>query len=566
MSAQRRGPVVVGVVVAALVAGPVWASQGRPEAARLGAPMNSTLAVKKKVPKGTLAIAVSGSGSYTVNGKNFRKTGNASKSFKVKPGTYMVKAPAGSVKPSRVKIRKGKTVRVSVTFAPTATPSNPPSPVPSPTVTDTPAPTPPPTPTPSPTLPPNASGPIQRLSVDATGLQGNSDSEYAAWSPDGTQVAFESWADNLVAGDTNNYPDVFVKTLATGAIQRISTNSSALQADGQSACAVWSPDGTQVAFRSEATNLVGADSNTAADIFVKTLATGSIQRISTDSIGTQSNSSSSCPAWSPDGGRIAFASNASNLVSGDTNGNQDIFVKTLATGSVERISTDAASAQANAASYDPQWSPDSTRIVFDSYASNLVPGDTNSNSKEDDDIFVKTLATGAIQRINTDSAGMQADGSSYSQVWSPDGASIAFSSDATNLVPGDTNNHTDVFVKTLATGAIQRISTDASGTQANGDTYAPAWSPDSARVAFRAEGSNLVPADTNNSTDVLVKTLANGAVQRVSTDASGAQANGSSYDPAWAPDGNHVAFHSNASNLLPDDTNGVADVFVKTLG
>ena len=537
----------------------------------------SALAAKKKAGKGTLKIVVTGSGSYTVTGKGFRKTGSASRSFKVKPGRYIVKSSAGSVTPGTVKVRKGKVLQVRVTFpqavtpAPTPTPAL--TPTPNPTIAPSPDPTvaPTSTPTPTPTLTPGMTGDVQRVSTNASGGQANGQ-PYSdpVWSPDGTRVAFLSDADDLVPGDTNNATDVFVKTLASGVIQRVSTDAAGAQgnrdaADGPS----WSPDGSKIAFTSRATNLVPDDFMGAEDVFIKTLATGAIERISTDATGFQADGSSYDPAWSPDGTKVAFDSEAENLVPDDTNNTTDIFVKTLATGAIQRISTDAAGGQASGGmwgvhfSSDPAWSPDSTKVAFLSSVDNLVPGDTNNAT----DAFVKTLATGAIQRISTDASGSQSnEDCSYGLSWSPDGTKIAFTSDASNLVPGDTNSDPDVFIKTIGTGSIELISTNSTGTQGNGDSYGPvSWSPDGSRIAFTSFAANLVPGDANNAPDVFVKTLATGASQLISADATGAQGDASSDDPAWSPEGTKIAFLSVADNLVPGDTNGMNDVFVKTL-
>jgi Tol biopolymer transport system component len=307
-------------------------------------------------------------------------------------------------------------------------------------------------------------------------------------------------------------------------------------------------------------------------VFVKTLATGAIQRINTDAngaqaVGDQGNNWSYGPVWSPDGQKIAFTSRATNLVPEyDGNGSDDVFVKTLATGAIQRVSASTSGTLGDGDSNWPVWSPDSAQIAFTSSAKNLVTGDTNNSQ----DVFVKTLATGAIQRINTDANGGQADASAYRIAWAPNAQKIAFVSEATNLVAGDSNQDGDVFVKTLATGAIQRINTDANGGQAAGEQgsgwdYAPAWSPDSTKVAFSSQASNLVPGDTNGTRDVFVKSLATGSVQLVSADTTAALGNSESNNPFWSPDGTKIGFDSEASNLVPGDTNTSRDVFVKTL-
>ena len=405
------------------------------------------------------------------------------------------------------------------------------------------------------------SGSITRISTDAAGGQGNSDSYGPVFSPDGTKVAFYSYASNLVPGDGNGAGDIFVKDLTTGVITRISTDASGAQADGFSYEPVFSPDGTKVAFSSGASNLVPGDTNGAHDIFVKDLTTGVVTRVSTDATGAQANGYSYWPVFSPDGTKVAFYSFASTLVPGDNNSASDIFVKDLITGAVTRVSTDVSGTQGNSGSYLPVFSPDGTKVAFFSDASNLVPGDTNSAT----DVFVKDLTTGAVTRVSTDAGGIQANGYSYSPVFSPDGTKVAFYSAASNLAPGDTNGSYDIFVKDLTTGAITRVSTDAGGIQANSSSYIPTFSPDGTKLAFYSYATNLVPGDTNNTPDVFVKDLTTGIVTRLSTDAAGAQGNGYSDSPVFSPDGNKVVFNSGAPNLVPDDTNYTTDIFVKDL-
>jgi Tol biopolymer transport system component len=163
----------------------------------------------------------------------------------------------------------------------------------------------------------------------------------------------------------------------------------------------------------------------------------------------------------------------------------------------------------------------------------------------------------SITRVSTAADGTEGNGKSSEPVFSPDGTKVAFWSFASNLVAGDTNNSADVFIKTLATGAIERISNAGGGTQGNGNSWGQAFSPDGTKVAFASDASNLVAGDTNNARDIFVKTLATGAIERVSTDALGAQGYGNSFDPVFSPDGIKVTFWSYAANLVPGDTNRI---------
>ncbi len=195
-----------------------------------------------------------------------------------------------------------------------------------------------------------------------------------------------------------------------------------------------------------------------------------------------------------------FTSNATNLVADDTNGVADIFIKDLTTGAVVRVSTDASGAQTDFSSLNAAFSSDGTKIVFESGATNLVAGDTNGVN----DIFVKDLITGAVTRASTAASGVQADADSLNAVFSPDGTKVAFVSDASNLVAGDTNGVADVFIKDLVTGAVTRLSLSALGVQGNGDATQVVFSPDGMSVALVSSAGNLVAGDTNGASDIFV--------------------------------------------------------------
>ncbi|NBJ12681.1 PD40 domain-containing protein [Microvirga arsenatis] len=380
-------------------------------------------------------------------------------------------------------------------------------------------------------------------------------------SADGRYVLFTSTASNLVPGDTNDQADIFLKDLVTGAITRVSTSSSGAEANSSSGYPAFSPDGRYVVFDSDASNLVEGDTNSNTDVFLKDLVTGAVTRVSTTSSGAEATGGRSFAyEFSPDGRLVVFTSAANNLVDGDTNGQTDVFLKDLISGAVTRVSTTSSRAEATGGgSNNPMISADGRYVVFDSAAGNLVEGDTNGRG----DIFLKELASGKIIRVSTTSSGAEAaGGSSSNPKVSADGRYVVFDSAAGNLVEGDTNGERDVFLKDLVTGAVTRLSTTSSGAEATGgDSRDPRFSPDGRFVTFESDASNLVAGDTNNDTDIFLKDLVTGAITRVSTAADGTQGESYSISPRLSPDGRYALFVSAAANLIPDDSNDRDDVF-----
>ncbi len=416
---------------------------------------------------------------------------------------------------------------------------------------------------------------VQLVSTDSEGNEGNNFSYSASFSADGRKVIFTSHADNLVPNDTNGIAaDVFVKDLNTGAVTLVSTNSAGKQGnhDVYDDHAYFSPDGTKIVFASAASNLVAHDLNNTYDIFVKNLTTDAVTRVSTDSHGNQANHISYGSTFSPDGSKVLFESDASNLVAHDTNGGTDLFLKDLNTGLITRINT---ALNGTDADYGFQgdvatFSPDGTKVVFDSIATNLVSGDTNL----DHDVFVKDLVTGVNTRVSTDSAGQEGNGWSSNGIFSPDGHKILFTSSASNLVAHDTNGVSDIFVKDLVTGITTRVDTDSAGNQANysvgleGASYNwhnAAFSQDGSKVVFISDATNLVAGSVEGQSNVFVKDLATGAVTLVSTDGAGHEGNYGSYDASFSPDGSKVLFTSHAENLVAGGTSFNFNIFIATL-
>ena len=414
-------------------------------------------------------------------------------------------------------------------------------------------------------------GMTTRVSLDSSGRQANDASWSPAISADGCLVAFSSNAFNLVADDTNGQPDVFLHDCRTGLTTRLSVDSSGKEANGWTYGFALSADGRFAAFESGADNLVPNDTNGHTDIFVHDRQTGSTTRVSVAASGAESNNGSSSPALSADGRFVAFESWASNLVPEDTNGQPDIFVHDRTTGAVALASVDSTGEQANYWSYQPAISADGRFVAYQSYASNLVADDSNTAY----DIFVHDRLTGATTRVSVDSRGVQANAHSFEPDLSADGRLVVFHTAASNLVPGDTavcedpwgtHNCVDVFVHDRRTGTTTRISVDSLGVQGNNDSGGAALSADGRFVAFSSAATNLVPGDTNQVSDVYVYDRQLRAMARVSVDSTGWQANGSSGAVALSADGRYATFSSQADDLVLLDTNGVEDIFVHDLG
>jgi len=398
-----------------------------------------------------------------------------------------------------------------------------------------------------------------RVSVNSAGAQGNLQSRNPSTSADGRYVAFFSLASNLVPGDTNNTLDVFVRDRLAGTISRASFSSAGAQANDESFDPSISADGRYVAFGSSASNLVPGDTNNNEDIFVRDRLAGTTSRVSVSSAGAQGNNLSKLASISADGRYVAFESIATNLVPGDTNGTSDVFVRDRLAGTTSRVSVSSAGAQGNDESFDPSISADGRYVAFVSSASNLVPVDTNNNK----DIFIRDRLAGTTSRVSFSSTGAPGNNLSENPSISADGRYVAFVSSASNLVPGDTNGLPDIFVRDRLVGTTTRVSVSSAGVQGNNMSERPSISADGRYVAFGSIASSLVPGDTNSSYDVFLRDRLAGTTSRASFSSAGAQGNEGSNLPSISADGRYVVFISVASNLVPGDTNSSYDVFVR---
>ncbi len=286
---------------------------------------------------------------------------------------------------------------------------------------------------------------MQLVSVSSLEVASNGPSEHPSISDDGSIVAFESRADNLAIPDLNRVRDIFVRDLVAGTTERVSLSPSGIDGNAQSSHAAVSGDGSHVAFESFASNLVADDDANTLDVFVAVVETGAISRASVNSDEVPANGWSQEPTMSDDGTRVAFTSWATNLVTDDVTGSwDDVFVRDLENGTTI-LASGSSDVQANAHSWQPSLSGDGRYVAFSTNATNLVADDPPRRS-DDADVYMRDLETGVVRRISISSTGEGANGLSWYPRVADGGVAVAFESSATNLVADDHNNVQDVFL------------------------------------------------------------------------------------------------------------------------
>ncbi|WP_160007801.1 TolB family protein [Nocardioides sp. AX2bis] len=296
------------------------------------------------------------------------------------------------------------------------------------------------------------------ISSASDGTPGNAPSLTPTISRDGTFAAFASDATNLVAGGTPEFTrNIYVKNIRTGRIFLVSRSVGGAPLSNAAAPAV-SNGGRYVSFTSFAPDVVAGDTNDQVDVFLRDRRLRETTRVSVTSAGAEGDAFSGMPAISANGQTVAFVSDATNLTSADTNARRDVFVRDVVAGTTSRVSVDSAGVQGNdesdygirgASVFGPSISADGQVVAFGSIASNLVPDDTNTCSfrtlpsftlpGQCPDIFTHDRLTEATTRVSVSGAGEQADDASTDPAISGDGRSVAFFSTASNLAPGDTN-------------------------------------------------------------------------------------------------------------------------------
>jgi Tol biopolymer transport system component len=290
-------------------------------------------------------------------------------------------------------------------------------------------------------------------------------------------------------------------------------------------------------------------------------------RVSLSVSGEQGNQESVSPSISADGRFVAFQSRASNLVPNDLNASRDVFVRDRLLGTTVRASLSSLGLPGTGDALAPRISADAHFVAFWSAAPDLDPNDLNLAA----DVFVRDLSSGTTERISLGQAGFDGDNDSTNPAISGDGRFVAFQSVASNLVPNDTNNVSDVFVRDRLLGTTTLVSVSLQGSVGSSASFSPEISNDGRLVLFRSYAGNLVPNDTNGAIDVFVRDLQTGVTERVDVSSTGAQADldaGGTDRAGISDDGRWVVFSSRATNLVHGAQNPVSRVYLRdrTLG
>lgn len=331
--------------------------------------------------------------------------------------------------------------------------------------------------------------------------------------------------------------------LVVGRPDPVSTNGERVLAAGAPAI---SSDGRFVAFVSESGDLVPGDANGAADVFVRDTMLDRTVLISRSVTGGSAAGSSLQPAISADGRFVAFTSSAPDLVEGDSNGSLDVFVHDLRTGITQLISRGRHGELADADSYSPSLSADGRFVAYCSMAANLDTRDTNHVP----DVYRYDRLTGHTTLISVAADGRSGDGPSGQPSISANGRLVAFTS-AARFSEQDTNSEIDVYLHDADTGELDLVSRTPDGAAGNGPSLSPSLSADGSAVAFTSHADDLVDGDDNRASDVFVHRRESGRTELISTNRDGEPAEDGSHSPSISGDGRRVAFLSAADDLVP---------------
>ena len=410
-----------------------------------------------------------------------------------------------------------------------------------------------------------AGGETTRVSLGTGSLQANNpsvngDRQWAV-SADGRFVAFRTTATNLDPQDTDSDWDVYLRDTVLDSTVLVSVGMGGAASDGTAWECDVSDDGRYVVFSSSATNLAPNDTNGVPDVFLRDVVGGTTTLVSRGLGGASgAGGGSRRPAISSDGARVVFDSQATDLYPADSNGFSDVFLYDRPTGNLRAASTAPGGATGNGVSISADISPDGDWIAFESGCTNLGPADPNNLR----DVYVRSLVTGAYLRIVGPSGTFNQ--ASRGPRLSSGGRRVVFTTAATNVLFGGNPFVQNVVLFDRLAGTVEVVSRSSAGVLANQLSGSPCISDDGAFVAFTSRATNLVPGDMNAADDVFVRNVSQGWTERVSLTADGAELPLASRFPALSGSGRHSGFMSGLGTIVAGDTNGTSDVFLRDRG
>lgn len=388
-------------------------------------------------------------------------------------------------------------------------------------------------------------------------IYGNDDSNFPHISGDGNRIVFSSFADNLVADDTNNESDIFLRDLAAEQTQRVSTSGTGMQSPQASGWARISRDGAYVSFRAYGTD-IGDDG--IWGVFRKDVATGAVARLSA-SLPTEDwtldNINAEESGLSADGSFGLYARTPTGGGFG-----QDLY-STVIGGETTRWTMSAATMNPGDIYYAPQITADGAYGFFSTSREGLVAEDDNGLV----DVFRLEFSTGLLTLVNASFEGdVVTDATTFlsPQAVSADGRYVVFASDSAQFIDESASSYRHIYRRDMVEGVTTRISKLEGQDEPNGTSTSPSISGDGRYVAFRSEANNLVPDDTNGVADVFVADTSTGRIVRVSklTEEADAQCLG----PTISADGSTVAFSSASTTLFAGaNAEGYENVFAVQL-
>lgn len=408
-----------------------------------------------------------------------------------------------------------------------------------------------------------AAGRTERVSVGADGAQGDAYSGQPAIAGNGRTVAFSSEADDLVAGDVNREQDVFVRDAIARTTVLASVGAGGARANGYSRGPLISRRGRRVVFESVASNLVPNDTNGRGDVFLRDLEAGTTTRVSVGTGGAQFEGGSvQAAAMSDDALLVAFALNFQDA---DRNIRTELHLRDVLAGTTAREDRGADGRPGNGVVHQVAMSGDGRRLAFESDATNLVRGADDGTGH----VYLRDRVADTISLVTADPDGAPAEGGGTSPAIAGDGRTVAFSSASADLAPGPVPAGLYLaYVRDLETGRTSRLELVPGG-HPDQDVFVEGLSGDG-RVVLVGTAAPLSPLDANGGYDLYAFDRATGAAALAS-----ARGNGRPVPPAGrgaghgagriSGDGRSVAFDSEASTLVPGDTNGRRDVFVRHL-